>query len=327
MRNTDSLNKIHIWLLTCAVLVLIITLIGGYTRLSGSGLSIVEWKPITGIIPPITPSDWLKEFTKYKNSPEYNLKNYGMSLNEFKTIFLTEYVHRIVGRLAGLLFFIPFLYYLFTRQLTKTQIISILSIGTLGLLQAFIGWYMVSSGLNKLPYVSHYRLALHLGTAIIIYSSLIWIGMPKINLNIRHNNIRIHLISLTIIIFIQIIIGAFVSGLKAGLIYNTFPLIGNSLIPQELWNQSEYPLDNPVFVQFIHRIIALLILLYSGRIFIKFGNPKNYIITAIFATTIFQVLLGILTLVLISPWLLALVHQFCAIILLTLLIISIKCLH
>lgn len=322
----DTKTSIRIWLLLSAISVLIITIIGGYTRLSGSGLSIVEWKPITGIIPPLNKHEWLLEFSKYKLSPEYKLKNIGISLEEFKQIFLVEYIHRLVGRLAGILFFFPFVYFLLTKQLLQKQIIALACVCMLGLLQAFVGWYMVSSGLKSDPHVSHYRLALHLGVAMTIFSILVWLSTPKLK-NYKTTTIFFkQFVFLGCLVFLQIIIGAFVSGLKAGLIYNSFPLMDNKILPDELWNLPNNPFDSPVFVQFVHRIIAIIIFLYAIWIYIKshFLKRTHYIFLSILFIVTVQFVLGVITLLMVSPWPLALAHQFVAVILHTILIAAIK---
>ncbi len=327
--NNTKVNTVKIWLALCAISVLIITIIGGYTRLSESGLSIVEWKPITGTIPPLNEQEWIVEFSKYKTSPEYNLKNQGMSLEEFKKIFLVEYIHRLAGRIAGLIFFLPFIYFLIKKQLSRKQVKLLSSICILGLAQAGVGWYMVSSGLKSDPHVSHYRLALHLGVAMLIYAILVWLTTPKLKQFKTIKQFNNHLCCLTTLVFLQITIGAFVSGLKAGLIYNSFPLMGNKILPDELWNLPSNPLDSPVFVQFIHRIAAIIIFLYTIHIFIKsrFFKNTHYIFIAILCTVTLQFVLGIITLLMVSPWPLALVHQLVAVILLTILITAVKQSH
>lgn len=318
-------NSVNVWLFICAFLVLIITIIGGYTRLAEAGLSIVEWNPICGAIPPLNNNHWLIEFSKYQLSPEYKLKNYGISLHDFKRIFLIEYLHRMAGRITGIVFFLPFLYFILKRKLSRKLIIQLSFIFTLGMFQAFIGWYMVKSGLKNSPHVSHYRLSLHLGIAMIIYASLIWVASP---LSDKKKGLKFskHLVWLALLIFIQMIIGAFVSGLKGGLIYNTFPLMGSTLFPQELWYLPPNPLDDPVFVQFVHRVFALLIFLYTVWIFFMATIKKynSFLLKIIFFLVCTQCIMGIATLLLKSPWQLALLHQIVAVILLTFTIITIK---
>ncbi|MBP9791761.1 MAG: COX15/CtaA family protein [Rickettsiales bacterium] len=324
--KTDNFTSINIWLFTCALLVLVITIIGGYTRLSGSGLSIVEWKPLIGTIPPLNTETWLIEFKKYQLSPEYQLKNYGLSLQEFKKIFLVEYIHRLVGRITGLVFLVPFLYFMFQRQILKTLSLQLGGIFILGLTQAFIGWYMVKSGLTNLPYVSHYRLALHLGMAMIIYSYLLYLATPTIQEPHASPTTLLHLKLLTTLIFIQIIFGAFVSGLKAGLIYNTFPLMNGKIIPEEFSVLSEISLDKPVFVQYLHRVTAFFILIYAILIYMtaKPKIKKLYLFKIIPISIIAQFFLGIATLLLISPWQLALLHQLLAVVILSIVVIATK---
>ena len=274
---------------------------GGLTRLTDSGLSITKWEVFTGILPPLNQEQWDRYFSEYKLIPQYVYLNSNMSLEEFKFIFFWEYFHRILGRLVGLLFFLPFIYLIFKRVLDKylTQRLSIISL--LILLQGFIGWYMVKSGLVEDVTVSHYRLSLHLVTAFIIFSSLIWIYMGhyhnenKIFFQINSNFIFFKL--LLLLIFFQILIGAFVSGLDAGKIYQTWPLMNGNYFPSDNFLDNIFNFKDPSFVQFLHRNIAYVILvlsIYSGIFIYKNKIRELYKAYLFFILIIIsQILLGI----------------------------------
>ena len=260
-------KKYHIffsgWLIVLISLIILIILVGGLTRLTESGLSITKWELISGILPPFTTADWEKYFLQYKEIPQFILLNSKMSLDQFKTIFLWEYYHRLLGRVIGLFFIIPFLFLIYKKVLDKSTIIKLSFIFILILSQGVIGWYMVKSGLTNNISVSHYRLAFHLFTAFVIFSSLLWILMNYYTIqNKRIFQINPNFISLQILIFlmfIQIIIGALVSGLDAGKIYQTWPLMNDNYFPDDYSFNVFFDLTNPSFVQFIHRNIAYLI--------------------------------------------------------------------
>ena len=316
-------KSIIIWLSACILLIFAIIIVGGYTRLTHSGLSIVEWKPITGIIPPITDGNWQNEFDQYQQSPEYQKINYGMNLLEFKQIFIVEYIHRILGRLIGIVFLLPFLYFAFTKRLNKSEICYFTMVAGLIGLQGLIGWLMVKSGLIDNPNVSQYRLALHLIMACIILSLLVWKIMPGDATKSKYAYFSCALL------FLQIASGALVAGLHAGLVYNSFPLMDGELIPTGILNLQPWYLnvfENIAMVQFTHRILAIVnvmnILAYCYKIFNLKGLKKISIYLSSFV--IIQLLLGILTLIFQVPLFLALLHQAMAIILLITLVASLK---
>ena len=333
MRN----NKIILyWLCLSALAVIFTVIIGGYTRLTNSGLSIVEWKPVTGIYFPLAESSWLKELSKYEASPEYRDINVGMSLDEFKKIYIVEYLHRIAGRLVAIVFILPFILFTIGKKLNSTEIkFSILVCGLI-LFQGFFGWYMVSSGIADLPYVSHFRLALHLIIAVIIYALIFWMICVKINfspnMSIHSKNLltikRIFGYLLLIVLIWQIFLGGLVAGSKAGYIYNSFPRMDGRLIPPEIWNFRFQikDLSNVLYIQFFHRIFAYILcflcFLYSIFIILFSGGMKIAILSSLFLllALICQVIFGILTLVYIVPIPLGLLHQFFSIILLSLVI-------
>ncbi len=301
LKNKKYHNFFSIWLVCLITLVALIILVGGLTRLTESGLSITKWELFSGILPPLSPIGWEKYFLQYKEIPQFILLNSKMTLDQFKTIFLWEYFHRLLGRLIGLFFLIPFLFLLFKNILKKDSIIKLSFLFFLILSQGLIGWYMVKSGLTNNISVSHYRLAFHLFTAFIIFSSLLWIFMNHYyeqNLNFfRINSNFLFLKILIILIFTQIIIGAFVSGLDAGKIYQTWPLMNGGYFPNDHTFKNLFNFNSPSFVQFLHRNIAYLIFILV--IYLGFFIYKNKIrelyssFVIFFLFIVLQVILGI----------------------------------
>jgi len=297
-----SQNKIvEFWLISIFFLVGVMILVGGLTRLTDSGLSITQWELFKGFLPPLTNKSWLYYFELYKNIPEYTEQNFNMSLNEFKVIFWWEWGHRFLGRLIGLSFLIPLIYFYFKHgfQFIKKYLLIFFLI----CFQGFIGWYMVSSGLVDRVDVSHYRLSIHLLIAFIILSLVLWeyLSIKKFNLNYQIDNNNLPLIFL-ILLFIQLILGAFVSGMDAGKIYNSWPLMGNSYFPDDnnivdLFKISVF--DEPSLTQFIHRNLAYFIMAFYIYTFYFYFKRKlnNYfrILVIIGIILLFQIFLGILT--------------------------------
>jgi len=305
MLNNKNYNTIfYIWLISLSVLVGLIIIVGGLTRLTDSGLSITEWELFRGIFPPFSVETWSKYFDAYKKIPQYTILNNNMTLDEFKYIYLWEYAHRLLARFIGLFFLIPFLFFIFMRLFEKVLIIKLLNIFILILIQGSIGWYMVKSGLVENVSVSHYRLSIHLFIAFTILSSLVWISFNFSN-NEKKNFLQLNLnyISLKLLLiflYTQIILGAFVSGLDAGKIYQTWPLMNNSYFPDDVPLNNFFNFNNPSVVQFIHRNIAYLIFFFS--IYLGFKIFKNKVI-ALYKYYIFfmllvslQIVLGILVL-------------------------------
>jgi cytochrome c oxidase assembly protein subunit 15 len=299
-------------------------IIGGLTRLTHSGLSITEWKPITGILPPISDGDWQNEFSKYQQTPEFKEINFNLNLSDFKFIYLMEFVHRLAGRIIGVLFIVPFLYFTLKKHLKLREIIKLGFIFSLGMLQGFIGWYMVKSGLINKPDISQYRLALHLIIAVIIYSLLFWQALNYSKLLV-FNKIPIHAFISLFLILMQIISGAFVAGLDAGLVYNSFPLMDGKFIPEGLTSITPKYLnlfENVITVQFIHRVLAMLIVINTCYFAVKLKRnyPDKILIRAVHYLIIMlliQVTLGITTLLYNVPTLIASLHQIGAIALFT----------
>ncbi len=308
-------KPVAIWLFLCCIMVILMVGIGGFTRLSKAGLSITEWKPITGTLPPLSGQDWLQEKLKYETTPEYKAFNYGMSMEEFQAIYLIEYVHRLVARLTGLVFVLPFIYFTLRRKISKKVVIRLFVALLFGALQAFAGWYMVKSGLVTEPHVSHYRLALHLLLALIVFALL---SYQFFDYQIRPKQTKLKISSDTIyytgmilaLIVIQIIFGAFVAGLNAGLIYNTFPLMDGQIVPEDLFFLHPIWLnifENRATVQFIHRALALLILALVVILTVKNASVKPVYIMLL--SVIIQIILGVITLLLHIPIAIAIAHQ------------------
>ena len=315
IENQQLKNHISVWLAFIFVILTIMIVVGGLTRLTDSGLSITEWELFSGILPPLTNEKWLIYFELYKQIPEFKLQNYDMSMNEFKVIFWWEWIHRFLGRLIGLFFLIPLIYFSF-----KTNAKNLLSMYFIFLLicfQGFIGWYMVSSGLIDRVDVSHFRLSLHLVVAFIILSLVLWNFLILTVYTNPHEKIGFNLPFVFLItIFIQIILGAFVSGMDAGKIYNTWPLMGSSYFPNDnnylnLFNISAF--SEPSLVQFMHRNFAYFILLFYLYILfiILKNNLKHYYkqILAVGALLLIQIVLGIFTVIYGAQIFLASMHQ------------------
>jgi heme a synthase len=320
----NDVSAIRLWLLAVAALVLLMVAVGGATRLTGSGLSITEWKPLIGAIPPLSAADWAIAFGKYQQIPQYAKVNAGMSLPEFKTIFWWEWGHRFLGRVIGLAFALPMLWFAVRGRLPKGLLPKLLGLLALGGLQAGIGWYMVASGLVDRVDVSQYRLALHLGTAFAIFGGLIWIAM---GLQSRSASM-IHLQTVTIgqrrgaalvaaLIGLQVGLGALVAGLKAGLTYNTWPLMDGQLIPNGLGTISPWYLnlfENITTVQFNHRMAAYAVtgvVFWHGLSLIRSADDERLRQSAglLMAAVLAQVLLGIWTLLAVVPVSLGVIHQ------------------
>ena len=260
-------NAVRMWLFAVAALVFLMVSLGGATRLTGSGLSITEWQPIMGAVPPLSDAAWQEAFQKYKQIPQYDVVNRGMSLGAFKLIYWWEWTHRFLGRLIGVVFLLPFVYFLATGQLARPLVLKLGAVFALGGLQGFIGWYMVSSGLADRIDVSQYRLALHLTLAVAIFGAVLWIALslgpgrpqravaPSLGLRLAGPGIAA-------LVLLQVAAGAFVAGLKAGAGYNTWPLMDGALIPQGLGAMSPWwanLFENALTVQFNHRLLAYVI--------------------------------------------------------------------
>ena len=296
------------WLIVSLIMVFFIIIIGGLTRLTNSGLSITEWELFTGIFPPLSEKSWENYFNLYKEIPQYELLNFDMSLNEFKFIFYWEYFHRILARIIGLFFLIPMIYFYFSKKIDSRYIKICFFVFFLIVFQGIVGWYMVKSGLVNVITVSHYRLAIHLFTAVLIISTIFWLlknyYSKKYKIFFRFSKSMLPFQIIIFLIFSQIIMGAFVSGLDAGKIYQTWPLMGNTFFPDDLTVsnlENIFEFNNHSLIQFYHRSLAYLILLYViflsiyiyKKKFHTLYNSLNILLILLFV----QILLGIFTLI------------------------------
>ncbi|MEL6361994.1 MAG: COX15/CtaA family protein [Pseudomonadota bacterium] len=312
-------RPVAIWLFLMCALVALMVMVGGATRLTDSGLSITEWRPVTGAIPPLSEAMWLDEFEKYKTIPEYEQVNWGMSLDEFKVIYWWEWGHRFLGRLIGIAFFVPFVAFLSMGLLTRHLALKLFGLFLLGGAQGALGWWMVSSGLSERIDVSQYRLAAHLGMAMLLFGAMFWVGLGLISTQ-RKNSIQSPLLALLpVFVFGQIVLGAFVAGLRAGLTYNTWPLMDGRFVPRGYFRENAR--FNDLFetieaVQFNHRIGAYLVV--SLAVTVAWQHRASLLRTpalAIGAVASSQMLLGIVTLLAGTPIWMGLAHQFGALIL------------
>lgn len=322
---SEHKKNIAKWLFSCCFMVVCMVVIGGVTRLTGSGLSMTDWQPITGWLPPLTDSQWLKEFYNYQKSPEFNEINMGMDLNGFKSIFWLEYIHRVAGRLTGLVFLLPLIFFIFKKQINKSLGLKLGGILLLGLSQGIIGWLMVKSGLKDNPHVSQYWLAFHLCTAFILFALLFLTALGqyhgKAKLFIGNANIAKFSVFVTFIVFLQIFMGALVAGLNAGMIYNTYPLMDGAIIPNNIYT---YPLsifEDIKTVQFNHRMMAVFVSICIFIFWLKLRKTSLYDASnALIFVLIVQFTLGVVTLVNNVPILYASLHQVVALILFSILL-------
>jgi cytochrome c oxidase assembly protein subunit 15 len=330
----ESRDQRHIalWLLICCTLIFAMVVLGGITRLTGSGLSIVAWEPVSGIVPPLTDTAWEAEFTRYQTSPEYQQRNTHLDLEGFKTIYWFEYGHRLLGRTIGVVFLLPFLYFLLRNKVDRALVPKLALIFVLGALQGLLGWYMVKSGLVDDPHVSQYRLTAHLAAAAIIYAYALWVALdllspPPIATDPEERaTLRRFSIIVTGVVFITMLSGGFVAGLKAGYAYSTFPKMGDEWIPSQLLVMQPAYLnffENIATVQFNHRLLATTLLLCVSALWLMSLRQQLPLRTRLgmhllFGSVVLQVGLGIATLLLHVPLILAAVHQVNAMIVLTL---------
>lgn len=308
------MSPIPAWLGTLCFFILSMITVGAITRLTGSGLSIVDWNPIMGAIPPLSNADWETIFRRYQDSPQYRLVNAGMALAEFKKIFLWEYIHRLLGRTIGIVFIVPWLYFIARKHISRRLAIYSLVGFALGGLQGALGWFMVKSGLTNLPQVSHYRLALHLLLALFVLVWFFWLWLGLRQRQIIEN--RGSLIAILILTVLQITTGAFVAGLKAGFHTNTFPTMNGEYFPASLWRLEPIWLnlfENPMTVQFTHRWLGIVVATLAIGTWARTRRSGARLIALV---ALFQVGLGIATLVLVVPIPLAVAHQLGAVALL-----------
>lgn len=326
--NARQTRIIRLWLLCVAALIFIMVLVGGATRLTESGLSIVEWKPVTGAVPPLTAEHWQDAFDAYKTIPQYRELNSGMTLDEFKTIYYWEWSHRFLGRLIGAAFLLPFLFFLWRGWLGDVQR-RLWAIFALGALQGAVGWWMVASGLSERLEVSQYRLATHLMLAVAIYAAIVWTWLrmrPRAEVFVAARY-RIVAGILVAAIFVQLYLGALVAGLRAGRLYNTWPLIDGALVPESARLFFEQPLwrnffENALTVQFNHRMLAYGLWLLAAWHLVDTlrSRASSAVVKGALALLILMTVqagLGVLTLLHMVPISLALAHQGMALVVLT----------
>ena len=319
------------WLWSIAFLILLMILVGGATRLTDSGLSITEWKPIHGVIPPLSVEEWEEELEKYRQIPEYQLINKGMSLDEFKVIFWWEWGHRLLGRVIGFAVFIPLVIFMARKQISPWLMPRVIALLLLGGLQGFVGWWMVASGLTERTDVSQYRLATHLTLACILLAYTVWLARrisPKRSVADAAPALRLQSKLLVLFILIQIALGALVAGLDAGLAYNTWPLMDGALIPSNLFPMDPWWLsffESAKTVQFDHRMAAyalvLFVIWHAWCVYRSSDGVAQWQVGLLLATLTLQVALGVLTLLHHVPITLALAHQEVAALLLCLAVI------
>jgi heme a synthase len=321
--NPNYHRSIGIWLLVCCLAIYGMVVLGGVTRLTGSGLSMVEWHPVMGVLPPLNDEQWNEAYTLYRQSPEFQKINYQMDMEGFKNIFWFEYAHRILGRMIGVIFLLPLLYFIARRRIDKALIPRLATMFVLGGLQGLMGWYMVKSGLTHDPHVSQYRLTAHLGLAFVIYAWVFWTALDLLvpvkrstQREIARSFRRLAWI-VTGAVLITALSGGFVAGLKAGYAYNTFPLMAGHLIPEGLFTLSpawSNFFENVTTVQFNHRLLATLLFILipllwiMGRSTVLSHNTRIGLHLLVLALFI-QISLGISTLLLVVPVPLAAAHQ------------------
>ena len=314
--NKNINNQLSIWLITMFFIISVMIIVGGLTRLTDSGLSITKWQLFSGLIPPLNQEDWIMYFNLYKQIPEFKLQNFNMTISEFKIIFWWEWAHRFLGRLIGICFLLPLIYFSFKIKFSK--LLNFYFIFFLICFQGFLGWYMVSSGLVDRIDVSHYRLSVHLVLAFLILSLIFW---SYLKITVRNNNQSFRInrfipFCFLILIFVQIAIGAFVSGMDAGKIYNSWPLMGSTYFPNDnnisnLFKLSAF--DDPSLVQFIHRNLAYVISIFYLLILFKIYRNKIYdlykSVNLLGIIIIIQIFLGVFTILYGAQILIASMHQ------------------
>lgn len=325
--DTSRLRALRLWLIAVAALILATLLVGGATRLTESGLSITEWKPVTGVLPPLSPGIWQLEFGKYQAIPQYYQLNRGMTLDEFKTIYWWEWTHRLLARMVGAAFIVPFLVFLWRGSIPRALQMRLWTIFAGGAVLGIVGWWMVASGLSGRTSVSQYRLAFHLTLACAIYAAIVWtVAQLRRQPILVAGRLRHSAAGLAIVILVQIYLGALVAGLDAGLSFNTWPLIDGAFIPasERLW--FETPLwrnvfENTLTVQFDHRMVAYALWIFALVHAFDAARSSAWSVTApaiVLALLVTaQAMLGIVTLLHAAPLALALAHQGLAIVVLT----------
>jgi heme a synthase len=321
--DASSPRAIVVWLLACAALVFAMVVVGGVTRLTHSGLSITEWQPIVGTVPPMSAADWNEAFTKYQATPEYRDVNRGMTLGAFQRIFWWEYVHRLLGRAIGIVFLVPYLWFLVRQRIPRGYAWPLAGIFVLGGLQGAVGWLMVKSGLVDDPRVSPFRLTAHLGLAFVIFAAMLWTALSLVyprrtDRSQQHvRNARRFAFAVTGLVFVMVLLGGFVAGIRAGFAYNTFPLMNGYVVPPEIlmltpwWKNFFW---NMATVQFDHRAVGWLLAFAVPLLWWRLRAPQlppraRAGGTALLVMVAVQLCLGVATLIHVVPLPLAALHQ------------------
>lgn len=332
MSRSDS-KAVAVWLLVCCALIYAMIVLGGVTRLTQSGLSMVDWDPVMGIMPPLTDAEWRAAFERYKEFPEYRKVNIGMSLPAFKQIFYVEYAHRVLGRLIGIAFLLPLLAFIVAGTITRPMIPRFAVMFLLGGLQGLLGWFMVQSGLVDRPSVSQYRLTAHLLLAVLIYGFILWSALSLLRGTTRRAESpsgwhRFGWLVLAVVI-VMIASGGFVAGTRAGFTFNTFPLMAGAWVPDGIWSLDpgwRNLFENVVTIQFVHRVLAVVVaaaVTVYGAVSLRLFRGRGARTTAVLMLLVLvaQLILGVVTLVYQVPTALAAGHQAGAVALLTLVLI------
>ena len=317
--RTDRRN-IAIWLLACSGMVAVMVIIGGITRLTESGLSMTEWRPLVGWIPPLSEAEWQRIFERYRQTSEYRIQFPGMDLDGFKTIFWWEYIHRVWGRLIGLVFGLPLLWFILRRRIDRALVPHLVVLLMLGGLQGLIGWWMVKSGFVDRDDVSQYRLTVHLGMAIIILGYLLWVAFGLLSRGSRQvAPVGLRALSRVAagVAFVTILSGGMVAGINAGFIHNTWPLMDGGLLPDDFAALSPVWLnafENHATVQFIHRSLAYVTAIFAALLWYRARTPElaartRLAVNLLGAAVLVQLILGISTLLLVVPIPMAVLHQ------------------
>jgi cytochrome c oxidase assembly protein subunit 15 len=325
--SVENNRKVARWLLVCCALVFAMVVLGGVTRLTGSGLSMVDWKPVTGVLPPLTDDAWQETFARYQQSPEFQKVNSGMTVDDFKGIFWLEYLHRLLGRLIGIVFLVPFLVFVWRGYVQRSESLKYALMFMLGGMQGVLGWYMVKSGLVDNPHVSQYRLTAHLVAAFLIYAYMFWVALSLLYPAQCEQAHRWYgkALALTTLITITVVSGGFVAGLKAGKIYNTFPMMGEYWAPPGMFALDPWWInffENMATVQFDHRVLAIITFFLIVAFWVRIRKTElparvSKSVNALLHTAFLQVVLGIATLLLVVPTFLAATHQAVAMLLFT----------
>jgi len=321
--DRNKQKTVAAWLLVCCGLIFVMVVLGGVTRLTHSGLSIVEWEPLVGTVPPLTDHDWQTLFEKYRRTPEYQQVNKGMNLDAFKGIFWVEYFHRLLGRLIGIVFLVPLVYFWLRGHLDRRLGLQLAGIFLLGAVQGALGWYMVASGLINEPRVSHFRLTAHLLLAFLIYAAILWVALGQIwprgeeRAGASPAPLRRMAWCVAGLVFAMVVTGGLVAGIRAGKAYNTFPLMNGHLVPPEIlmldpWYMNFF--NNMATVQFDHRLFAWTLAILVPLLWIKVmrsnvSRRARLLTHALLAVLAVQISLGISTLLLAVPVALGAAHQ------------------